>query len=195
MPRSTVSTVRSAINEKYARVFNEQQAKRNQACSFRPDLSGTQIFNKSVSPSVSFNNTQNMTPREVQESSFYLKNQEWDNKRQQKILVKQEKKEIEDLKGLTFRPEIKTMVSERAMVEQNLDENNIKRSTVNTIPLDSAKSRQAFTCVPGMAKYLEKQFQAMKKKESTKLAMQNLGREKSQKKTLDEVIKPDFAYR
>ena len=120
-----------------------------------------------------------MTPREVQESSFYLKNQEWDNKRQQKILVKQEKKEIEDLKGLTFRPEIKTMVSERAMVEQNLDENNIKRSTVNTIPLDSAKSRQAFTCVPGMAKYLEKQFQAMKKKESTKLAMQNLGREKS----------------
>ena len=57
VPLSTVSTVRSAINEKYARVFNEQQAKRNQGCTFRPNLAGTQTYNKSVSPSVSFNNT------------------------------------------------------------------------------------------------------------------------------------------
>ena len=56
-PRSTVSSVRSAINEKYARVFNEQQAKMGKGCTFRPDLSNTQTFNKSVSPSVAFNNT------------------------------------------------------------------------------------------------------------------------------------------
>ena len=56
-PRSTVSTVRSAINEKYARVFHEQQAKVGEGCTFKPDLSVTQSFNKSVSPSVAFSNT------------------------------------------------------------------------------------------------------------------------------------------
>ena len=46
-----------------------------------------------------------------------------------------------------------------------------------------------------MAKYLDKQFQAMKKKEVANLEVFNLGKHKSEKKTLEEVIKPDFAYR
>ena len=99
------------------------------------------------------------------------------------------------MQGLTFKPEIKTMVSERAMIEQNLDDPSLKRSTVNTIPLDSAKSRQAFTCVPGMAKYLERQFQAMKKKETANLAVENLGKQKCNQKSIEEVIRPDFAYK
>ena len=49
--------------------------------------------------------------------------------------------------------------------------------------------------MPGMAKYLDKQFQAMKKKEVATLAVQNLGKQKSEQKTIEEVIKPDFAYR
>ena len=126
---------------------------------------------------------------------FYIKNQDWDNARKRKIQAKQQKKDEESLQGLTFKPEIKTMVSERAMVEQNLDDTSLKRSTVNTIPLDSAKSRQAFTCVPGMAKYLEKQFQAMKKKETANLAVENLGKQKRNQKSIEEVIKPDFAYK
>ena len=48
---------------------------------------------------------------------FYIKNQDWDNARKRKLQAKQEKKEQEDMKGLTFKPEIKTMVSERAMIE------------------------------------------------------------------------------
>ena len=76
------------------------------------------------------------------------------------------------------------MVSERALIEQNLDESQYKRSAVYTIPDDNEQSRQAFKCVPGMAKYLEKQYIAMIKKEEDNLAKFNLGKNKSQKMTL-----------
>lgn len=45
-----------------------------------------------------------------------------------------------------------------------------------------------------MAKYLEKQYVAMIKKEENNLANYNLGKNKNQKLTLAQFIKPDFAY-
>ena len=45
-----------------------------------------------------------------------------------------------------------------------------------------------------MNKYLEKQYKAMLKKEEQKLAMDNLGKLKTQKKTIKQIIKPDYAY-
>ena len=76
------------------------------------------------------------------------------------------------------------MVSERALIEQNLDDVQYKRSAVNTIPYDNEQSRQAFKCVPGMAKYLEKQYVAMIKKEEENLAKFNLGKNSTQKLSL-----------
>ena len=86
------------------------------------------------------------------------------------------------------------MVSERALIEQNLSDSQFKRSSVNTIPHDNENSRQAFKCVPGMAKYLEKQYTAMIRKEEEKMVKYNLGKNSAQKKTLHQFIKPDFAY-
>ena len=68
------------------------------------------------------------------------------------------------------------MVSERALIEQNLEDSQYKKSAVHTIPHDNEQSRQAFKCVPGMAKYLEKQYIAMIKKEEDNLAKFNLGK-------------------
>lgn len=45
-----------------------------------------------------------------------------------------------------------------------------------------------------MAKYLEKQYIAMIKKEEEKMIQYNLGKNSTQKKSLEEFIKPDFAY-
>ena len=58
------------------------------------------------------------------------------------------------------------MISEKALIDQNLSINNqYMNKSVNTIPHDNEQNRQAFKCVPGMAKYLEKQYVAMIKKE------------------------------
>ena len=45
-----------------------------------------------------------------------------------------------------------------------------------------------------MNKFLERQHKAMLMKEGQKLAEYNLGKLKTQKKTLNEFVKPDYAY-
>jgi len=86
------------------------------------------------------------------------------------------------------------MVSERALIEQNLDQSQFKKTPIYTIPHDDQRSREAFKCVPGMAKYLEKQYVAMVKKEEDKLIYDNLGKNSTQKKSLNQVVNPNFAY-
>lgn len=86
------------------------------------------------------------------------------------------------------------MVSERALIEQNLDQSQFKKTPIYTIPHDDQRSREAFKSVPGMAKYLEKQYVAMVKKEEDKLIYDNLGKNSTQKKSLNQVVNPNFAY-
>ena len=45
-----------------------------------------------------------------------------------------------------------------------------------------------------MNRFLEKQYKAMMKREEQKLAEYNLGKIKEHKKTLEQFVKPDFAY-
>ena len=45
-----------------------------------------------------------------------------------------------------------------------------------------------------MNKYLQKQYKAMIQREEKKLAQDNLGKIKEKKKTLKDIVKPDFAY-
>ena len=51
-----------------------------------------------------------------------------------------------------------------------------------------------FKAVPGVENFLRRQFKSMLIKEDEKLARENLGKLKSDKKSLKHVINPNFAY-
>lgn len=63
-----------------------------------------------------------------------------------------------------------------------------------TIPEDNEVSREAFRNVPGISRFLEKQFVAYAQKEEVALMNYNMGRPKDQQKTIDEWLDPNFAY-
>ena len=63
-----------------------------------------------------------------------------------------------------------------------------------TIPADSEANRLSFKSVPGMARFLEKQYAAMCNKEEIELMKYNMGKPLDQQKTIDEWINPGFAY-
>lgn len=60
--------------------------------------------------------------------------------------------------------------------------------------MDTHQSRETFKGIPGMAKFLEKQYIAMLKREKQKLAEYNLGKIKEDQLTLEQVTQPGFAY-
>jgi hypothetical protein len=62
------------------------------------------------------------------------------------------------------------------------------------VPDDNSESREAFKRVPGMAKFLERQFAAMCNKEEVEMMKFNMGRSRDLQKTIDEWIDPNFAY-
>ena len=87
------------------------------------------------------------------------------------------------------------MIREKDLSKEHLNQDQLRALTPDiTIPLDTQQSRLIFKSVPGMNKYLEKQYKAMVKKEEQKLAMDNLGKLKTQKKSIKQIIKPDYAY-
>ncbi len=63
-----------------------------------------------------------------------------------------------------------------------------------TIPEDNSTNREAFKNVPGISKFLEKQFQAMCWKEEVALMNYNMGKPRDLQKTIEEWIDPAFAY-
>ena len=63
-----------------------------------------------------------------------------------------------------------------------------------TIPADSNESRSTFKNVPGMAKFLEKQYAAMCNKEEVALMRYNMGKPSDKQKTIEEWINPSYAY-
>ena len=89
---------------------------------------------------------------------------QWAEKRNEKMERQKAMKEIQELEGLTFTPRIKTMVSESNISRD--DAISSKSATMPipsnfTIPLDSGESRSSFKAVPGMLKYLQKQYKGM----------------------------------
>ncbi len=54
-----------------------------------------------------------------------------------------------------------------------------------TIPEDNLTSREAFKNVPGISKFLEKQFVAMCHKEEVALMNYNMGKPRDQQKTIE----------
>ena len=55
--------------------------------------------------------------------------------------------------------------------------------------------RENFKGIPGMEKFLAKQYDAMLKREEKNLAEYNLGKIKSEQLTLDQVIHQGYAYK
>lgn len=87
------------------------------------------------------------------------------------------------------------MVSEKNLIGKHIDEAIIKKiAPESRIPVDTLERRKKFKAVPGIAKYLQKQFNAMVQREEAKVAQYNVGKLKDQKISLDQVIKPTFAY-
>ena len=70
------------------------------------------------------------------------------------------------------------MISEKQYLELKDKEEEAKLVGLKdvTIPADSLESRQTFKNVPGMAKFLEKQYAAMCNKEEVALMMYNMGK-------------------
>ena len=62
------------------------------------------------------------------------------------------------------------------------------------IPQDTEESRDAFKKVPGMAKFLQKQFVAMVDKAELNLIKSNMGKSSAQRKAFHEVINDNYAY-
>jgi hypothetical protein len=67
------------------------------------------------------------------------------------------------------------MISER-QYKQIADDPNTSLAKKFTIPEDNAVSREAFKNVPGITKFLEKQFVAMCQKEEVALMNYNMGK-------------------
>jgi len=57
-PRSSVAVMRSALQVKYAKVFEEMSVKETEGCTFKPDMSSTKKFNHSFSPNRKIKMTQ-----------------------------------------------------------------------------------------------------------------------------------------
>ena len=63
---------------------------------------------------------------------------------------------------MTFKPMIKNMISESIIAKVHLNEDQLRSLTPEqTIPEDNTQNRLIFKSVPGMNKYLQKQFKAM----------------------------------
>ena len=96
---------------------------------------------------------------------------------------------------MTFKPKIKNMITEAAIKKEHLNDSQLRALTPEvTIPSDTKQSRLLFKSVPGMNKFLEKQYKAMVKREEQKLLEYNLGKMKSQRLTLEQFTKLDYAY-
>jgi hypothetical protein len=63
-----------------------------------------------------------------------------------------------------------------------------------TIPADSMDNRFVFKNVPGISKFLEKQYAAMCDREELALMKYNMGKPKHLQKTIEQWIDPEFAY-
>lgn len=183
---TTTMQMNNFLNSTYFKEFQRQQAKQTEECRFRPNLKLTQGFNEQ-----NLNQTQNS-------EDFFNRSMKWRNQSKDKLELLRKASEDSQLKNATFKPEIKQMISERQYKEIKNAEKEVALSISvlknMMIPEDNTESRQTFKTVPGMAKFLEKQYAAMCDKEEIALMNYNLGKTKDQQKTIEEWINPTFAY-
>lgn len=105
--------------------------------------------------------------------------------------------ELKGTEELTFKPKIKNMFFDTGMNEGQISPSEIHQAAIQKkemIPMDTHQSRETFKGIPGMAKFLEKQYFAMLKREKQKLVEYNLGKLKEDQLTLEQVTQPGFAY-
>ena len=115
--------------------------------------------------------------------------------REHQLRCERDKKQYEEQCKNTFKPLVKTMISEKNLQQRQIDDDQLRSIAPECkIPLDSIESREKFKNVPGMAKFLQKQYNAMIKREEAKVIEYNVGKIKEQKLSLDQVIKPNYAY-
>lgn len=95
----------------------------------------------------------------------------------------------------TFNPKVRSMISEKLLNQiKTMSDANIPQAQRFTIPDDTSASREQFKKVPGMQKFLDKQFNAMCNKEELAMMKFNMGKTKEQKKSLAQWVNPAFAY-
>lgn len=96
-PRSSVAVMRSALQVKYAKVFEEMTVKETEGCTFKPNMNSTKRFNKSLSPG----RKPKMTAEEKDEQT-YRRQEEWLAKKARKLEEEKRKKDQHDTEELTF---------------------------------------------------------------------------------------------
>lgn len=108
----------------------------------------------------SFNEAQEDREATKDPEAIFKRTLEWRDRSNQRIeqlrKAKADKASLEE----TFKPAIKQMISER-QYNQISDDPNASLAKKFTIPEDNSTSREAFRNVPGISKFLEKQFVAM----------------------------------
>lgn len=178
---TTVNQMREFLNSKYVQEFQRAQQKLSEECVFKPDLAKSR---KGVEP------LHSRDPEAV-----FKRTIDWRDKSNKRIehlrRAEEEKKKDPEL---TFKPQIKPMISERQYKQlSGFDETN-SLPMFKKIPEDSQVSREAFMHVPGISKFLEKQFVAMCNKEEQAMMNFNMGKSRDCQKTIEEWIDPNFAY-
>ena len=69
------------------------------------------------------------------------------------------------------------MISEKNLQMREVNQSELKKiSKTCRIPVDSAENRNNFKKVPGMEKFLQKQYNAMIKREEAKVVEYNIGK-------------------
>lgn len=111
----------------------------------------------------------------------FTRERKWADTIEQRNKQQKQIKEIVASKELKFKPKIKQMVIAPALSTDTM-QRKYSRSP-NIIPLDTDENRQTFKNVPGMAKYLQRQFVAMIDREEMKLLDHNMGLSTALKKS------------
>ena len=69
------------------------------------------------------------------------------------------------------------MISEKNLQMQDVNQNQLNQIAPECrIPVDSTETRNNFKKVPGMEKFLQKQYKAMIKREEAKVVEYNIGK-------------------
>ena len=177
--RSTVELMKTYLGQKYLNAVVSQAEKFTEECRFTPDLKLTQNYNRQVNPRPSRQNRE-----------FYTRTVDWNDRRENRLIEERKNKKREEQKDCQFKPEIRQM---RIAPQQNSNAKKYRQSP-NIIPIDTDENRESFKKVPGVTKFLQRQFCAMCDREEVKLKRENLGRSSTLQKTFHDVVKDGFAY-
>ena len=171
MASTSLITTNSKL-DRYLQHYLDRKESLTKECSFSPSLDKTRNYNKR-SPSVS----------QVDTESTFDRNMDWLERRDRSLDLQRIENISKVEKTLTFKPKTNHVATEKSITPEKKIFNH-----------DTIESREQFKKIHGVDKFLGRSYKAMCNREELKLMQHNLGKLPDHQLTLDEVVKPTFAY-